>query len=248
MSTNLNYHRNDLYERKLNQRVRASLEKKEDRFAREHQTDTNVQLLEYLRAFAKELGHTPTACEIIGGRFIEKRFGDWNRAVQLAGLTWARKAPPMQQRMIYRKERAQQALVFKRERVATKEEREAVRKQKAEEERLQRQAKLEQDMAWGVHHEEDTDEQLLQYLRCCAEALGHTPVVREVEGGGYIAKRFVTWPLALQLAELPLPKGMKPPGNRDINAYRRQKAAGDENIPRNAVEIDVKNHLIQEEK
>lgn len=221
MTTKQKIHRDDLYERKLDQRVRTSLLKKEDRFAQDHQNDTDQQLLEYLNRFAGELGHTPNPCEIIGGRFIEKRFGDWNRAVLLAGLTWARKAPPMQQRLIYRQEKARQALMFKRERVATKEDREAARQQKAEEERLKRQAKLEQDMAWGQNHEEDTDEQLLQYLRNCAQELGYTPVVREVEGGGYIAKRFINWPLALQLAQLPLPQGMLPAKEKDLNKYRQ---------------------------
>jgi hypothetical protein len=92
---------------------------------------------------------------------------------------------------------------------------------KAEAERLQRQAKLEQDMAWGAHHEEDTDEQLLHYLRCCAQHLGHTPVVREVEGGGYIAKRFINWPLALHLAQLPLPQGMLPHKAKDFYQYQQ---------------------------
>lgn len=223
------YCRGDLYERKLDQRVRTSLIKKEDHFAQKHQNDTNEQLLDYLHVFAKELGHTPNVCEIIGGKFIEKRFGDWNRAVLLAGLTWPKKAPPMQQRLIYRQEKARQVLMFKRDRIATKENREAARQQKAEEDKLQRQLKLEQDMAWGQQHEEDTDEQLLQYLRNRAQELGYTPVVREVEGGGYIAKRFVNWPLALQLAELPLPKGMLPAKAKDLVLYQQRTKLKAEN-------------------
>ena len=210
------------YEKKLDQRVRTSLQKKEGRFAQEHKADTDEQLLDYLHRFAKELGHTPNACEIIGGRLIEKRFGDWNRAVLLAGLRWPQSAPPMQARLIYRQERTLQEQMFTKDRVGSKEEREAARQKKAEAERLQRQAKLEQDMAWGAHHEEDTDEQLLHYLRCCAQHLGHTPVVREVEGGGYIAKRFINWPLALHLAQLPLPNGMKLPKQKELDRYHMQ--------------------------
>ena len=191
--------------------MRASLQKKEDRFAQEHKDDTDQQLLEYLHLFAKELGHTPNACEMIGGRLIEKRFGDWNRAVLLAGLSWPQSAPPMQSRLIYRQEKMQQERTFTQDRAGSKEARENARRQKAENARLLRQVKLEQDMAWGQHHEADTDDQLLHYLRCCAQELGHTPVVREVEGGGYIAKRFINWPLALHLAQLPLPNGMKQP-------------------------------------
>lgn len=223
MNNTQDYRRNDWYEKKLDQRVRASLLKKEDRFAQEHKDDTDDQLLEYLHGFAKELGHTPNTCEIIGGRFIEKRFGDWNRAVMLAGLTWPRKAPTMQSRLIYRQEQQRQKLLFTQERAGSKEEREAARRQKAEEDRLQRQLKLEQDMVWGESHEEDTDDQLLEYLRCCAQELGHTPVVREVEGGGYIAKRFINWPLALQLAQLPLPNGIQMPKAKDVDLYQQLK-------------------------
>ena len=229
MNNTQNNRRNDWYEKKLDQRVRSSLLKKEDRFAQEHKEDTDDQLLEYLHAFAKVLGHTPNTCEIIGGKFIEKRFGDWNRAVLLAGLTWPRKAPPIHQRLIYRQEKARQALIFKRERVAPKEERVAARKQKAEEDKRQRQLKLEQDLVWGKLHEDDTDEQLLQYLRNCAQKLGYTPVVREVEGGGYIAKRFINWPLALQLAELPLPKGMLPAKAKDLVLYQQRAKMNTEN-------------------
>lgn len=209
------------YEKKLDQRVRISLQKKEDRFAQEHKADTDEQLLDYLHRFAKELGHTPNACEIIGGRLIEKRFGDWNRAVLLAGLRWPQSAPPMQARLIYLQERKLQEQMFTRDRAGSKEDREAARRKKSEEDRLQRQAKLEQDMAWGAYHEEDTDDQLLHYLRCCAQHLGHTPVVREVEGGGYIAKRFINWPLALHLAQLPLPQGMRPHKAKDVYQYQQ---------------------------
>lgn len=158
---------------------------------------------------------------MIGGRLIEKRFGDWNRAVLLAGLRWPQSAPPMQARLIYRQERTLQEQMFTRDRAGSKEEREAARRKKSEEDRLQRQAKLEQDMAWGAYHEEDTDDQLLHYLRCCAQHLGHTPVVREVEGGGYIAKRFINWPLALHLAQLPLPQGMRPHKAKDVYQYQQ---------------------------
>ena len=222
MNENQDNRRNDWYEKKLDQRVRTSLLKKDDRFAQEHKNDTNDQLLAYLRDFAKELGHTPNVCEIIGGKFIEKRFGDWNRAVLLAGLSWPRKAPPMQSRLIYKQEKVRQSRLFTQERSGSKKEREAARQKKAEEERMQRQAKLEQDLIWGQYHEEDTDEQLLQYLRSRAQELGYTPVVREVEGGGYIAKRFINWPLALQLAQLPLPKGMLPPKTKDISKYQQK--------------------------
>lgn len=53
-----------------------------------------------------------------------------------------------------------------------------------------------------------TDDEILEYLRTCAEALGHAPYSYEVEGGRYIAERFVSWSIALTEAKLPLPKGI----------------------------------------
>ena len=56
-----------------------------------------------------------------------------------------------------------------------------------------------------------SDDEILEYLRTCAEALGHSPYSYEVEGGRYIAGRFVCWSIALTEAELPLPKGCHKP-------------------------------------
>lgn len=48
------------YEKKLDQRVRISLQKKEDRFAQEHKADTDDQLLDYLLALQRNWGIPPT--------------------------------------------------------------------------------------------------------------------------------------------------------------------------------------------
>ena len=49
----------------------------------------------------------------------------------------------------------------------------------------------------------DSDEQLLAYLRLCAKALGHTPWPREIVGGSILAQRFDSWEKALKKANLP---------------------------------------------
>lgn len=50
-----------------------------------------------------------------------------------------------------------------------------------------------------------SDQQLLDYLRLCAETLGHTPWPREIVGGRFIVIRFGTWENALKKAKLPKP-------------------------------------------
>lgn len=243
-----NRFRGDLWlEQHVDQRAKAVLQEKQETFEKEHQTDTEEQLLDYVRQEAARLRYTPNPGDLIGGPYIYKRFGNWERVVALCGLPKPGKMPPMKSRTIYKEEYKRQLELFRQERRSEQETRSEAVQARKEQAKLQEEVRAERDRLWGKTHENDTDEQLLAYLRQCAERLGHSPVKAEVEGGNYIAKRFVTWPLALQLAELPLPKGMKPPGNRDINAYRRQKPANDENIPRNAVEIDAENNLIQEE-
>lgn len=129
-----------------------------------------------------------------------------------------------------------------------------------------RQSLEKQEVEFACEHEHDTNDQLLEYvrefaeelgrtphadeiigqllayLRRCAEELGRSPVKAEVEGGSYIAKRFVTWPLALQLAWLPLPQGMRPAKAAAIKEYQKLKkqrlAAEEENTPQYAVDID----------
>lgn len=243
-----NRFRGDLWlEQQVEQRVKAALREKQEAFEQAHREDTEEQLLDYVRQEAAKLRYTPNPGDLIGGPYIYKRFGNWERVVALCGLPKPGKMPPMKSRTIYKEEYKRQLELFRQERRSEQETRSEAVQARKEQAKLQEEVRAERDRLWGKTHENDTDEQLLAYLRQCAERLGHSPVKAEVEGGNYIAKRFVTWPLALQLAELPLPKGMKPAGNKDVNAYRRQQTGKPENIPQNAVEIE-ENNLIQEEK
>ena len=67
------------------------------------------------------------------------------------------------------------------------------------------------------------DDEILEYLRTCAEALGHAPYSYEVEGGRYIAERFVSWSIALTEAKLPLPKGIQKPRREQKLAFLARK-------------------------
>ena len=84
------------------------------------------------------------------------------------------------------------------------------------------EALIERDKAWTAEHEGDSDEQLLDYLCRCAAELGHSPLRREVLGSTYIAERFGNWAVALTMANLPLPKGMKKPKETAIQAYLKR--------------------------
>ena len=66
--------------------VREALEQQEQAFRQQHETDTDEELLEYVRAWADRLHRTPWPGEIVGGNVIQERFGSWNRVLALAKL------------------------------------------------------------------------------------------------------------------------------------------------------------------
>ena len=209
--------------RLLQQRTNTALRQKNTQFQTEHAHDTKAQLLTYVRQCAAELGHTPHKEEIIGGAFIAYRFESWSRVIAEAGLPPMGKLPSPTQRKIYRDEMRNQSALYHNE----KEDRKAARAvERAERTRL---AKLEfeqrkaRDFAWGAAHEMDTDEQILDYIRSLAAELGHTPAAKEVVGGEYIRKRFNTWAVMCTIAELPLPKELKAPKQREITEYLKNR-------------------------
>lgn len=62
-----------------------------------------------------------------------------------------------------------------------------------------------QEQAFLAEHGEDSQAQLLAYLRDWAQRLGHTPWPREIPGGSLLCRRFGTWETALLAAQLPPP-------------------------------------------
>lgn len=213
--------RGDLqFQKQVRDRTRESLLQQDEDFAKIHKHDSNEQLLEYVRAFSKELGRTPNAGEIIGGRYISSRFQNWDDVVSSAGLPKPGKLPAFENRLIYKTEYKVQERLLRQERFAGKDAAKEERIRRDAEGRAEDLARQERDFAWGRAHEQDTDTQLIEYIRACAAALEHSPIAQEVLGAAYIAKRFGSWAVALVVAGLPLPEGMKPPNPKTLKAYR----------------------------
>ena len=78
--------RQNIYDSTIRRMVQEALEQQEQEFLLAHETDTNEQLLDYLRTCAVKLNHTPWPEEILGGSVILARFGSWERALVLAKL------------------------------------------------------------------------------------------------------------------------------------------------------------------
>lgn len=209
-------------------RVTAALKQKNAQFAQEHEHDSKRQLLDYVIACSKDLGHSPHKDEVIGGPFIAYRFGSWMKVLEKAGLSYCGKAPALTKTKIYREELKVQAKLRRQEKEKAKAQKLGYKepqeqkqpgqeegKISAEEEKKLRKAR---DMAWGAEHENDTDEQLIDYLKQCAKELGYTPHKRDVVGSEYICKRIGRWALVCTLAKLPVPQKEKP-SKKEVQQY-----------------------------
>jgi len=87
--------------------------------------------------------------------------------------------------------------------------------------------------AFAQEHAQDTDRQLIAYIRACAHKLGHAPHQKEIIGWPMITDRFGTWGDALKAAKLPFPGTPNTPSQfaivlEEIEAqkriYREKKA------------------------
>ena len=78
--------RQNIYEATIRRMVREALTQQEQEFRQQHETDTDAQLLAYLRAWAIRKQRAPWPGEIVGGSFIQERFGSWDRALAMARL------------------------------------------------------------------------------------------------------------------------------------------------------------------
>ena len=71
-------------------RVRRIIIKKNTQFILDHQHDSLAALSLYLRDCMEDIGHPPARVEVIGGDFLEYRFGSWQKALRSVFL----KNPP----------------------------------------------------------------------------------------------------------------------------------------------------------
>ena len=99
--------------------------------------------------------------------------------------------------------------------------------------RMVQEALEAQEQAFRQEHENDTDQDLLAYVRANAFRLNHTPWPGEIPGGSYIEERFGSWNLMLAMAKLPVPRTANQQKNfaryneeveRQKEVYRQRKA------------------------
>lgn len=213
------------FNEKVEARTKKSLAQLEKMFRQEHAMDSDEELLEYVRKCAEELEHTPHPIEVLGGKYITQRFGDWGRVIVAAKLPPTSAAAPALKRCdIYKKEFKLQSRLFKKEREAEKVRRAEEQRQNAAAQQEELRMRTLRDMTWGLEHEGDTDEELLEYVHLRAAEIGYSPRVKDVYGAMYIVQRIGNWGMVLKLAGLKIPRDVKRPRESEIDEYYRRKA------------------------
>lgn len=75
-----------LHERRMKERTRTVISKRNIEFILAHQNDSLKELAQYLRECKEELGHVPAQSEVLGGDLLELRFGSWKTALSFCGF------------------------------------------------------------------------------------------------------------------------------------------------------------------
>ena len=63
-------------------RVKQIIARRNTEFILDHQNDSLEQLSAYLKACMDDIGPPPARVEVIGGAFLEYRFGSWTKALR----------------------------------------------------------------------------------------------------------------------------------------------------------------------
>ena len=133
--------RQNIYEGAIRKMVTQALEAKEEAFRTEHGTDTEGQLIAYLRLCSEKLQHTPWPGEILGGTVIAERFGSWEKALAAANLPRPRtenkpssflrvQREEERQKEIYRRRKAEKKILSEQRRLRQEARRKETAKKK----------------------------------------------------------------------------------------------------------------------
>ena len=72
--------------------------------------------------------------------------------------------------------------------------------------RMVRESLEQKEKDFAIAHAQDSDADLLIYLRRCAAELTHSPWPKEIVGWKYLTERFGNWNEMLRRAHLPMPR------------------------------------------
>lgn len=133
--------RQNIYEGAIRKMVTQALEAKEEEFRKEHGSDTDGQLIAYLRLCATKLQHTPWQREILGGTVIAERFGSREKTLAAARLPFPQgedkpstfrrvQLEEERQKEIYRQRKAEKKVLSEKRRIQQEAKRKDTEKKK----------------------------------------------------------------------------------------------------------------------
>ena len=92
--------------------------------------------------------------------------------------------------------------------------------------RMVRESLEQKEEDFAIAHAQDSDVELLIYLRRCAAELNHSPWPKEIVGWKYLTERFGDWNEMLKKAHLPMPRTPNKPSAFllviEENKYQKQ--------------------------
>ena len=97
--------RQDNQDQIIYSRIERVIAYKNVQFILEHQNDTLEQLSAYLQSCMEDIGHPPAMVEVIGGEYIQYRFGSWQKAIRTfygGKITNIKNPPHFKERKIVR--------------------------------------------------------------------------------------------------------------------------------------------------
>lgn len=98
-------HRQDNQDQIIYSRIERVIAYKNVQFILDHQNDTLEQLSAYLQSCMEDIGHPPAMVEVIGGEYIQFRFGSWQKAIRTfygGKITNIKNPPHFKERKIVR--------------------------------------------------------------------------------------------------------------------------------------------------
>ena len=121
-----------LHERRMKERTRTAISKRNIEFILAHQNDSLKELAQYLRECKEKLGHVPAQSEIIGGDLLALRFGSWEKALSESGylnsIGHAVSAFPLERTAIFQAEYEHQSELHRKAKQERKKNAEVERK------------------------------------------------------------------------------------------------------------------------
>ena len=189
-------------------RIERVIAYKNVQFIIDHQHDTLEQLSAYLKTCMDELGHVPAKVEVIGGDYLEYRFGTWRKALgsfYSGSIASSKNPPPFAARKIVRDLYALGGAAMNPHRTC-QENMDALKKVLTQRTLL---ALSRRNVEFVLAHQADSKQQLADYLRQCRAELGHIPGRTEVIGGDLIELRFRGWANALCASGVPAEQAVR---------------------------------------